>query len=246
MKGKKAVVLLSGGLDSATTLAIARCEDFQCYALTFAYGQRHKREIKAATKVAESLAAAEHRIIEIDLAAFGGSALTDSVIDVPKDRADLAKSSQIPVTYVPARNTIFLSYALAWAEVLGAFDIYLGVNSTDYSGYPDCRAGFIAAFEKTANLATAASVEGKGRYRIHTPIIEMTKAQIIQTGKALGVDYALTHSCYDPDEQGRSCGRCDSCRLRLKGFAEAGLKDPIQYQKENIEQPNLKYDNGNK
>jgi 7-cyano-7-deazaguanine synthase len=228
--GKKAVVLLSGGLDSATTLAIAHNDGFQCYALTFTYGQRHKQEIKAAKKVAESLGAAEHRIIEIDLAAFGGSALTDSTIDVPKDRANLNDSSKIPVTYVPARNTIFLSYALACAEVLGAFDIFIGVNSADYSGYPDCRAEFIAAFEKTANLATAAAVEGKGRYSIHTPVIEMTKAKIIVTGTKLGVDYSLTHSCYDPDCRGRSCGRCDSCRLRLKGFTEAGLKDPIEYR----------------
>ena len=229
MTGKKAVVLLSGGLDSATTLAIARSEGFQCCALTFAYGQRHKREIEAAKKVAESLGAVEHRIIEINLGGFGGSALTDAAIDVPKDRAGLNGSAQIPVTYVPARNTIFLSYALAWAEVLGAFDIFIGVNSTDYSGYPDCRAEFIAAFEKTANLATAAAVEGRGRYRIQTPIIEMTKSRIILTGTKLGVDYSLTHSCYDPDSHGRSCGRCDSCRLRLKGFAEAGLEDPIEY-----------------
>ena len=235
MTGKKAVVLLSGGLDSATTLAIARSEGFQCHALTFAYGQRHKREVEAAKKVAESLAVAEHRIIEIDLAAFGGSALTDKTIAVPKDRADLNSTSQIPATYVPARNTIFLSYALAWTEVLGAFDIFIGVNSTDYSGYPDCRAEFTAAFEKTANLATSAAVEGKGRYSINTPIIEMTKAQIIKTGTKLGVDYSLTHSCYDPDQQGRSCGQCDSCRLRLKGFAEAGLKDPIEYQVTNNE-----------
>ena len=229
MTGKKAVVLLSGGLDSATTLAVANSDGFQCYALTFAYGQRHKREIEAAKKVAESLEVAEHRIIEIDLVAFGGSALTDKAIDVPKDKVGPDGSAQIPITYVPARNTIFLSYALAWAEVLGAFDIFIGVNSTDYSGYPDCRAEFIAAFEKTANLATAAAVEDKGRFRIHTPIIEMTKAQIIQTGTKLGVDYSLTHSCYDPDSRGRSCGRCDSCRLRLKGFAEAGLEDPIEY-----------------
>ena len=229
MTSKKAVVLLSGGLDSATILAIACSDGFQCYALTFAYGQRHKQEIKAAKKVAESLGAAGHRVIEIGLAAFGGSALTDEAIDVPRDRADLENSTQIPVTYVPARNTIFLSYALAWAEVLGAFDIFIGVNSTDYSGYPDCRAEFITAFEKTANLATAAAVEDKGRYNIHTPIIDMTKAQIITTGTKLGVDYSLTHSCYDPDQQGRSCGRCDSCRLRLKGFAEAGLEDPIEY-----------------
>ncbi len=229
MTGKKAVVLLSGGLDSATTLAIARNEGFACYALTFRYGQRHKREIDAAKRIAASLAVAEHRVIDIDLGAFGGSALTDSAIDVPKDRPDLDGSSEIPPTYVPARNTIFLSYALAWAEVLGAFDIFIGVNSTDYSGYPDCRAQFIAAFEKTANLATAAAVEGKGRYRIHTPIIDMTKAQIILAGTKLGVDYSLTHSCYDPDKQGRSCGRCDSCRLRLRGFAQAGLTDPIEY-----------------
>ncbi len=226
---KKAVVLLSGGLDSATTLAIARGEGFACYALTFRYGQRHSREVEAAKKVARSLGAVEHRVAEIDLRAFGGSALTDAQIQVPKDRADLGESTDIPVTYVPARNTIFLSYALAWAEVLGAFDIFIGVNSTDYSGYPDCRAEFIAAFEAMANLATAAAVQGKGRYRIHTPIIHMTKAQIIQTGTKLGVDYSLTHSCYDPDPQGRSCGRCDSCRLRLKGFAEADLMDPIEY-----------------
>lgn len=230
--GKKAVVLLSGGLDSATTLALACHKDFLCYALTFSYGQRHKREIDAAKKVAHSLRAIEHRIVTIDLAAFGGSALTDSTLNVPKDNMNLGEPGEIPITYVPARNTIFLSYALAWAEVLGAFDIFIGVNSTDYSGYPDCRAEFIASFEKTANLATATAVEGKGQYRIHTPIIEMTKAQIVRTGTELGVDYSLTHSCYDPDELGRSCGRCDSCRLRRKGFNEAGLKDPIEYQNE--------------
>ncbi|KPK37865.1 MAG: 7-cyano-7-deazaguanine synthase [Phycisphaerae bacterium SG8_4] len=235
MATKKAVVLLSGGLDSATTLAVALSEGFLCYALTFAYGQRHKREIQAARAVAGSLGVTEHRIIDIDLAAFGGSALTDSAIEVPKDRGDLDNSPKIPLTYVPARNTIFLSYALAWAEVLGAFDIFIGVNSTDYSGYPDCRAEFIAAFEQTANLATAAAVEGKGRYEIHTPIIEMTKAQVILAGTELGVDYSLTHSCYDPDSKGRSCGRCDSCRLRLKGFAEAGLEDPIEYRTENLD-----------
>ena len=232
MTDKKAVVLLSGGLDSGTTLAIARAEGFECHALTFRYGQRHHQEIEAAKKIANFLGAAEHRIIDIDLAGFGGSALIDSTIEVPKDRADLGNSAQIPSTYVPARNTIFLSYALAWAEVLGAFDIFIGVNATDYSGYPDCRAEFIAAFEETANLATAAAVQGKGRYCIHTPIMDMTKAQIILTGTKLGVDYSLTHSCYDPDEQGKSCGRCDSCRLRLKGFAEAGLEDPIEYVKE--------------
>ncbi|MHC4643479.1 MAG: 7-cyano-7-deazaguanine synthase QueC [Planctomycetota bacterium] len=229
MADKKAVVLLSGGIDSATTLAVARSENFQCYALTFRYGQRHQQEIEAAKKIAHSLAVAEHRIIDIDLASFGGSALTDTNIDVPKDGAEFGSSGQIPPTYVPARNTIFLSYALAWAEVLGAFDIFIGVNTTDYSGYPDCRPEFIAAFEKTANLATAAAIQERGQYSINTPIIEMTKADIILTGTKLGVDYSLTHSCYDPDEQGGSCGRCDSCRLRLKGFAEAGLKDPIEY-----------------
>jgi 7-cyano-7-deazaguanine synthase len=226
---KRAVVLLSGGLDSATTLAIARSEGFRCYALTFRYGQRHQQEIEAARKVATFLEAIEHRCIDIDLAQFGGSALTDSAIEVPKDGADLGRPDWIPPTYVPARNTIFLSYALAWAEVLGAFDIFIGVNAIDYSGYPDCRAEFITAFEKMANLATAAAVKHKGRYHIHTPIIDMTKAQIILIGTRLGVDYSLTHSCYDPDEQGRGCGRCDSCKLRLKGFAEAGLKDPIEY-----------------
>jgi 7-cyano-7-deazaguanine synthase len=226
---KKAIILLSGGIDSATTLAIARSEGFQCYALTFRYGQRHQREIEAAKKIANSLVVAEHRIIDIDLAAFGGSALTDSTTEVPKDRVELGNSAKIPPTYVPARNIIFLSYALAWAEVLEAFDIFIGVNTTDYSGYPDCRAEFIAAFEKTANLATAAAVQGMGQYRINTPIIDMTKAQIVLTGNKLGVDYSLTHSCYDPDDRGRSCGRCDSCRLRLKGFAEAGLTDPIEY-----------------
>jgi 7-cyano-7-deazaguanine synthase len=228
-KGKKAVVLLSGGLDSATTLAIARSEGFQCYALTFRYGQRHWREIEAAKKVADFLEVIEHRCIDVGLVQFGGSALTDSAIEVPKDRVDLGGSGRIPPTYVPARNTVFLSYALAWAEVLGAFDIFIGVNTADFSGYPDCRAEFIAAFEKTANLATAAATEGKGRYKIHTPIINMTKREIILTGTKLGVDFSLTHSCYDPDEAGRSCGRCDSCRLRLKGFAEAGLKDLVEY-----------------
>jgi len=228
-KNKKAVVLLSGGLDSAITLAIARSKGFQLFTLTFKYGQRHQREIEAAKRIADSLGVIEHRCIDIDLAQFGGSALTDPIIEVPKDRADLGNPDQIPPTYVPVRNTIFLSYALVWAEVLGAFDIFIGVNTTDYSGYPDCRDEFIDAFEKTANLATAAAVQGKGRYRIHTPIINMTKAQIILTGTKLGVDYSLTHSCYDPDERGRSCGRCDSCRLRLKGFAEAGLRDPIKY-----------------
>ncbi len=228
-KDKKAVVLLSGGLDSATTLAVARSEGFRLFALTFSYGQRHNREIEAARKIARLLAVSEHRVIDIDLAAFGGSALTDRSIEVPKDRSDLGRPDYIPPTYVPARNTIFLSYALAWAEVLGAFDIFIGVNCTDYSGYPDCRPEFISAFEKLSNLATAAAINRKGQYRIHTPIINMTKSEIILTGTKLGVDYSITCSCYDPDEAGRSCGRCDSCRLRLKGFAEAGLKDPIEY-----------------
>jgi 7-cyano-7-deazaguanine synthase len=228
---KKAVVLLSGGMDSATTLAIARDEGFKCYALTFVYGQRHRVEINSAKKIADSLGVIEHRVIKIDLAAFGNSAITDSKIDVPKDRQDLEDHASIPVTYVPARNTIFLSYALAWAEVLGSFDIFIGVNTTDYSGYPDCRGEFISSFEKTANLATAAAVEGKGQYTIHTPLLGMTKAQIILRGTELGVDFSLTHSCYDPDSRGRSCGRCDACRLRLKGFAEAGLTDPIKYKK---------------
>ncbi len=235
MADKKAVILLSGGLDSATTLAIAGSEGFECYALTFRYGQRHKREIEAAKKIADSSGETiEHRIIDIDLAQFGGSALTDSTIEVPKDRTDLDNHNQIPPTYVPARNTIFLSYALAWAEVLRVFDIFIGVNTTDYSGYPDCRGEFITAFEKTANLATAAAVQRKGQYHIHTPIINMTKAEIILAGTKLGVDFSLTHSCYDPDQQGKSCGRCDSCKLRLKGFAEAGLEDPIEYRITNV------------
>jgi 7-cyano-7-deazaguanine synthase len=230
---KKAVVLLSGGLDSATTLAIAKSMGFQCYALTFRYGQRHACEVEAAKKVARSLAVSEHRIIDIDLAAFGGSALTDRAIEVPKNRPDLSGSGKIPLTYVPARNIILLSYALAWAEVLGAWEIFIGVNAVDYSGYPDCRPRFIIAFEKAANLGIAASVEGKGKYRINTPIVDMAKRRIILTGTKLGVDYSLTHSCYDPDAKGRSCGRCDSCRLRLKGFAEAGLRDPAGYGDEN-------------
>jgi 7-cyano-7-deazaguanine synthase len=226
---RKAVVLLSGGLDSATTLAIARDEGFDCYALTFRYGQRHAREIVSAKNVAKALGVVGHRIICIDLSVFGSSALTDSLIDVPKNRDGLDSPQAIPITYVPARNTIFLSYALAWSEVLGAFDIFIGVNATDYSGYPDCRPEYIEAFEKMTNLATAAAVQAKGVYKIHTPIIDLTKAQIIRRGIDLGLDYSLTHSCYDPDEKGRSCGRCDSCRLRLKGFAEAGLTDPLEY-----------------
>ncbi len=230
MAKEKAVILLSGGLDSATTMAIAVKDGFDCYALSFRYGQRHKIEIDSATKVAKALQAVEHRIIDIDLASFGGSALTDSSIEIPKNNENPGDKGPVPPTYVPARNTVFLSYALAWAEVLGAFDIFIGVNSTDYSGYPDCRREFIEAFEKTANLATAAAIEKRGQFKIHTPIIKMTKAEIIRTGTDLNVDYLLTHSCYDPDQRGRSCGKCDSCRLRLKGFNEAGLKDPIEYQ----------------
>jgi 7-cyano-7-deazaguanine synthase len=224
---RNAVVLLSGGLDSATTLAIAQQEGFECHALSFRYGQRHFQEIACAQKVARSMAVADHKIIEISLSSFGGSALTDKGLAVPKDRSDIA--SDIPITYVPARNTIFLSYALAFAEVLGAWDIFIGVNAMDYSGYPDCRPDFIAAFERMANLATAAAVEGRGTYKIHTPIICMTKAQIIQKGRELGVDYSLTHSCYDPAPDGRPCGHCDSCQLRLKGFAESSLTDPLDY-----------------
>ena len=229
---KKAVVLLSGGLDSATTLAIASDMGFDCYAMTFRYGQRHKIEIECSRKVAAANSVRQHRIIDIDLGTFGGSALTDMNLDVPKNRdhiAENAESSQIPITYVPARNTIFLGYALAFAEVTGSFDIFIGVNATDYSGYPDCRPEFIAAFERMANLATAAAVEGKGKYTIHTPIIQMSKAEIIRTGTKLGVDYALTHSCYDPNETGNPCGKCDSCQLRLKGFKQAGLNDPVKY-----------------
>jgi 7-cyano-7-deazaguanine synthase len=228
MNMKKAIVLLSGGMDSATTLAIAKTE-YQCCALTFRYGQRHSREVESAKKIACQLGVIEHRIIDIDLAAFGGSALTDSTISVPKDSVKHGQAGAIPVTYVPARNTIFLSYALAWAEIIGAFDLFIGVNAMDYSGYPDCRGEFISAFEKTANLATVAGVQGKGRFVIHTPIIEMTKAQIVLKGTELGVDFSLTLSCYDPDKAGRSCGRCDSCRLRLKGFEQAGIKDPVIY-----------------
>lgn len=224
-----AVVLLSGGLDSATTLAIARHEGFACHALSFDYGQRHRFELQAAAAVACGLGAIDHRIVRIDLTAgggFGHSALTDDIA-VPKDRRD---DGSIPITYVPARNTIFLSFALGYAEVVGAFDLFLGVNAIDYSGYPDCRPAFIEAFERMANLATAVGVEGKGRFHIHAPLIRMTKAQIIRRGLDLGVDYSLTHSCYDPDPAGLSCGRCDSCRLRLEGFAAAGSKDPVRYR----------------
>jgi 7-cyano-7-deazaguanine synthase len=225
----KAVVLLSGGLDSATTLAIARDEGFDCYALSFRYGQRHLQEIEAAMQVARYLGAVRHVVTDIDLRQFGGSALTDD-IDVPKDRPAADISHGIPITYVPARNTIFLSFALAWAEVLGANDVFIGVNAVDYSGYPDCRPEYIQAFENMANLATKAGVEGHQRLKIHTPLIRLTKARIIARGLQLSVDYSLTRSCYDPDARGRACGRCDSCHLRLKGFAEAGHADPAPYQ----------------
>jgi 7-cyano-7-deazaguanine synthase len=223
---KPAVVLLSGGLDSTTVLAIARAQGFVPHALSFRYGQRHAVELEAAARVAESLGVAEHVIAEIDLRRFGGSALTADLA-VPKGRDPGAMEQDIPVTYVPARNTVFLSFALAWAEVLEAGDIFIGVNALDYSGYPDCRPEYIAAFETLANLATAAGVEGRQRYRIHAPLIEMSKAEIIRAGLALGVDYGLTSSCYDPGPDGRPCGACDSCRLRAKGFAEAGVADPL-------------------
>ena len=221
---KRAVVLVSGGLDSATVLAMASAQGFDCYALSFDYSQRHRCELAAADAVARSLGAVEHRTFKLDLRQFGGSALTDDAIDVPD-----APSDGIPVTYVPARNTVFLSLALAWAEVLQAYDIFIGVNAVDYSGYPDCRPEFIAAFEQMANLATRAGVEGH-RCTIHAPLIRMSKAQIITTGTGLGVDYGQTLSCYNPDANGLACGVCDSCRLRAAGFAAAGVADPTRYQ----------------
>lgn len=226
----RAVVLLSGGLDSSTTLAIAVHERYEPYAMTFRYGQRHAAELEAARRVARQFGVAQHQVVEIDLRAFGGSALTDD-LEVPRDRSAEDMSHGIPVTYVPARNTIFLSFALAWAEVLGADDIFIGVNAIDYSGYPDCRPEYIEAFERMARLATRAGVEQGRRLTIHTPLIRLTKAQIIQRGLELGVDYGVTLSCYDPSTDGRACGRCDACLLRLKGFREAGASDPIEYQK---------------
>lgn len=223
----RAVCLLSGGLDSATTLACARRDGFEVYSIAFDYGQRHQVELECSKRVSEALGAAAHKVIKIDLRAFGGSALTDN-IDVPKGRPTAEMGEGIPVTYVPARNTVFLSIALAWAEVLGATDIYLGVNAVDYSGYPDCRPEYIEAFEKMANLATKAGVEGHRGLKIHTPLISLSKAEIIRLGVSLGVDYGLTHSCYDPLD-GKPCGRCDSCQLRLAGFQEAGLRDPLEY-----------------
>ncbi|MBN1959290.1 MAG: 7-cyano-7-deazaguanine synthase QueC [Desulfuromonadales bacterium] len=221
---KKAVVLYSGGLDSTTCMAIARDQGFEPYALSFSYGQRHTVELEKARQYAPLIGAQDHMVVDIDLRKMGGSALTDD-IEVPKQGV---QADEIPVTYVPARNTIFLSFALGWAEVLGAADIYIGVNALDYSGYPDCRPEFIQAFEQLANLATKAGVEGQP-YHIHAPLIDLTKAEIITQGMSLGVDYGLTHSCYDPTAEGLSCGQCDSCRLRLKGFADAGLQDPVPY-----------------
>jgi len=221
----QAVVLLSGGLDSYTAAGMAQSQGYACYALTVAYGQRHTREIECARNLARTLGVSEHKVVELDLRSFGGSALTDEMA-VPK-RGEVAAG--IPITYVPARNTILLSLALGWAEVLGAFDICMGVNAVDYSGYPDCRPEFIRAFESLANLATKAGVERQGKFKIHTPLIHLRKSEIITKGIELGLDYSLTHSCYDPDEQGRACGRCDSCVLRKMGFEEARVKDPIEY-----------------
>jgi len=221
---KKAVVLYSGGLDSTTCMAIARAQGYEPYAMSFAYGQRHSHELDVARANARHFGARDHLVVEFDYRQVGGSALTSDMA-VPKEGV----GDDIPVTYVPARNTIFLSFALGWAEVLSAFDIFIGVNALDYSGYPDCRPEYIAAFETMANLATKAGVEGSGRFVIHTPLISLSKAEIITKGHALGVDYGRTHSCYDPGENGIACGLCDSCRLRLKGFAEAGMTDPAQY-----------------
>jgi 7-cyano-7-deazaguanine synthase len=226
----KAVVLLSGGMDSSTTLAIALKMGFEVHALTVRYGQRHQSELEASRRIAHFFKVAGHKIIDLDLRTFGGSALT-AAIDVPKDRSLKEISTDIPITYIPARNIIFLSLALAWAEILDTQDIFIGVNALDYSGYPDCRPEFIRAFEKTANLGTKAGVEGR-KFKIHTPLITMTKARIIKKGLELGVDFSLTSTCYDPFQDGAACGRCDACLLRLKGFAEAGLTDPVKYMPE--------------
>ena len=224
---KHAVVLLSGGLDSATTLAIARSQDYEVYALSFDYGQRHQREVEAARKIAKSLGAREHRVVKIDNQLFAGSALTNDV-DVPKSRSEKEIGTGIPVTYVPARNTIFLAHALAWAETIPAGHIFIGVNALDYSGYPDCRPEFIALFETVANIGTKAGIEG-ARIQIHAPLIQLSKGDIVRKAVELDVDLSLTHSCYDPAPDGRACGKCDSCQLRLKGFREAGVKDPVKY-----------------
>ncbi len=226
---RRAVVLLSGGLDSATTLAIARSQGYEVHALSVDYGQRHRVELDCARKVVQGLGAADHRVVQIDLRSIGGSALTAGIA-VPKDRSDEAIGQGIPITYVPARNTVLLGLALGYAETIEAFNLFIGVNALDYSGYPDCRPDFLTAFERLANLATKAGVEGKGAFRIQAPLLRRTKGDIIREGLRLGVDYALTLSCYDPDAEGRACGHCDSCHLRLKGFAEAGAKDPAVYQ----------------
>ena len=228
MFSRKAVCLLSGGLDSSTCLGVARRDGFECYALSFDYGQRHRVELDAAMNVAKFFGAREHRVVRIDLRAFGASALTADV-DVPKDRSAEEMQRGIPITYVPARNTIFLSFALAWGEVLECSDIFIGVNALDYSGYPDCRPEFIEAFERMANLATKAGVEGRTAMHIHTPLIALSKAEIVRLAVLVGLDFTLTHSCYDPDAAGRPCGHCDSCLLRRKGFEEAGLPDPLVY-----------------
>jgi 7-cyano-7-deazaguanine synthase len=233
---KLAVVLLSGGLDSATTLAIARADGFRVATLSVDYGQRHRRELECARQVSQSLGAFRHTVIAVDLRAVGGSALTaaadDSTLAVPKDRSHEQIGQGIPITYVPARNTVLLGLALGYAETLSAYDIFIGANAIDYSGYPDCRPEFLTQFERLANLATKAAVEGQGTFRIHAPLLQKTKADIIREGVRLGVDYGLTLSCYDPDHEGRACGRCDSCRLRLKGFEEAGVIDPVKYRKD--------------
>ncbi len=225
---RPAVVLTSGGLDSSTVLAMARERGFRLFALSFDYGQRHRFELEAAKKVCAAMGVERHIILDLDLRAFGGSALTADIA-VPQDREDEEMQTGIPITYVPARNTVFLSLALGWAEVLGAADIFIGVNAVDYSGYPDCRPEFIEQFQRLAQLATKAGVENQCQWQIHTPLISLTKAEIIREGRRLGVDYGLTHSCYNPDSNGDPCGRCDSCRLRIKGFAEAGMKDPLNY-----------------
>jgi 7-cyano-7-deazaguanine synthase len=229
MRMKNAVVLLSGGLDSATTAAVARRDGYSLYALSFDYGQRHRFELDSARRVASALGVARHVVMKIDLAQFGGSSLVGAS-DVPKDRTEAAMSEGIPSTYVPARNTVFLAMALAFAETVGAADLFLGVNAVDYSGYPDCRPEYLAAFEALANLATKAGVEGTLKFKILAPLVQLAKAEIIQLGTQLGVDYGLTHSCYDPSPEGVSCGHCDSCQIRLRGFASAGLVDPLQYR----------------
>ncbi|MCG8584798.1 MAG: 7-cyano-7-deazaguanine synthase QueC [Pirellulales bacterium] len=226
---QRAVVLLSGGLDSSTVAAIAKSEGYELYALSIDYGQRHRFELEASSRVAESLGVEHHAVVRVDLSSFGGSALT-AAIDVPKDRDEATISEGIPITYVPARNTVFLSLALGYAEVVEAGDIFVGVNAIDYSGYPDCRPEFVDQFTRLANFATKAGVEGAIEFRVRAPLIDMTKAEIVRRGTELGVDYSLTHSCYDPNENGMSCGRCDACQLRLAGFAEAGLEDPLKYQ----------------